>query len=140
MESYRIQETSRGRIKLERGEKDVPPVRPKEGHVPLPEELEPLSRIIRDLNERFGTDFTAEDRVFIEQLEDRLAVDDALRASVRANTPENARLTFDNVVNDHLQEMVDTNFSFYKRVTDDREFAKFFLDLLFERFRRNVGE
>lgn len=32
--------------------------------------------------------------------------------------------------------MVDTNFGFYKRVTDDRDFAKFFLDWLFERFRK----
>ncbi|MGH2398140.1 MAG: hypothetical protein ACRDFW_14440 [bacterium] len=68
----------------------------------------------------------------------RLTVDQALMLSVRANTPENARLTFDHVVSDRLQDMVDTNFKFYKRVTDDPQFAKFFLDWLFERFRKNV--
>lgn len=46
---------------------------------------------------------------------------------MRANTPENARLTFDHVVTDRLQEMIDTNFEFYKRVTDDPEFGKFFV-------------
>lgn len=59
--------------------------------------------------------------------------------SVRANTPENARLTFDHVVTDRLQDMVDTNFEFYKRVTDDREFAKFFLDWLFGRVKATLG-
>ena len=105
---------------------------------PLPEEIEVLSQIIRELNERFGTEFTEDDKVFIEELEQRLAADPALAASVRANVPENARLTFDHVVNDRLQEMVDTNFNFYKRVTDDPEFGKFLLDWLFERFRKGL--
>ena len=44
--------------------------------------------------------------------------------------------TFDRVVSDELQDMVDTNFKFYKRVTDDPAFGKYFLDWLFDRFRR----
>ena len=34
--------------------------------------------------------------------------------------------------------MVETNFKFYKRVADDPEFAKFFLDWLFDRFRSKI--
>jgi type I restriction enzyme R subunit len=90
------------------------------------------------LNERFGTDFSEDDQVFVRELEERLAGDQALAASVRTNLPENARLTFDYVVSDRLQDMVDTNFEFYKRVTDDQEFARFFLDWLFERFRKSL--
>jgi type I restriction enzyme, R subunit len=138
MESYRIQRTGEGKISLERGQAEVDPMRPKGALVLSPEDIEPLSQIIRELNERFGTDFSEEDRVFIRQLEEKLAEDAALTASIRANTPENARLTFDHVVTDRLQDMVDTNFKFYKRVTDDREFAKFFIDWLFERFRASV--
>ena len=76
----------------------------------------------------FGADFTEADKVFIQQLEEKLAGEPALTASVRANTPENTHLTFDYVVTDRLQDMVDTNFRFYKRITDDREFSRFFLD------------
>jgi type I restriction enzyme R subunit len=76
----------------------------------------------------FGAGFTEADKVFIQQLEEKLAGDPTLRASVRANTPENAHLTFDYVVTDRLQNMVDTDFRFYKRITDDREFSRFFLD------------
>ena len=76
----------------------------------------------------FGADFTEADKVFIQQLEEKLAGEPALTASVRANTPEDAHLTFDYVVTDRLQDMVDTNFRFYKRITDDREFSRLFLD------------
>jgi type I restriction enzyme R subunit len=136
MESYRIRQSWKGKIKLERGEGELEPIGAK-GEL-VPDQFELLSQIIRDLNERFGTDFTEEDKVFIQQLEERLVGDPALVASVRVNTPENARLTFDHVVTDRLQDMVDTNFKFYKRITDGREFSKFFLDWLFERFRSNL--
>lgn len=136
MESYRIRQNWKGKIKLERGEGELEPIGAK-GELVL-DQLELLSQIIRELNERFGTDFTEEDKVFIQQLEERLTGDPALVASVRVNTLENARLTFDHVVTDRLQDMVDTNFKFYKRITDDREFSKFFLDWLFERFRSSL--
>jgi hypothetical protein len=42
------------------------------------------------------------------------------------------------VVTDRLQDMVDTNFKFYKRITDDREFSKYFLDWLFDRLRKSI--
>ncbi len=133
MESYSIRQQHRGKIALERGNGQLDPQGSKDHQKPV-DELEVLSRIIQELNERFGTDFTDEDKVFIRQLEDRLAEDPALVASVRVNPPENARLTFDHVVSDRLQDMVETNFKFYKRVTDDHQFARYFLDWLFNRF------
>ena len=138
MESYRVQRRHTGKIDLERGQGEVEPVRGKGRYGVVPEEIEPLSQIIHELNQRFGTDFSEEDKVFIQQLEEKLAGDPALTASVRVNVPENARLTFDYVVNDRLQDMVETNFKFYKRITDDPEFAKFFLDWLFDRFRSKM--
>lgn len=138
MDSYRVQKIRNGKIKLERGNIEIEPIGPKGGYVPSPEEIEQLSLIIQELNQRFGTDFTDEDRVFIRQLEEKLADDSALKASVHVNPPENARLTFDHVVNDRLQDMIDSNFKFYKQVTDNQEFSKTFLDWLFERYLRSM--
>jgi len=132
MDSYRIQHAYRGTITLERGAGPLDPQRSKDQHTFAVDAIEPLSQIIYDLNERFGTDFSEEDRVVIAHLVQKLTSDLALATSVQVNTPENARLTFDHVVTDHLQDMVDTNFKFYKRVTDDQAFARFFLDWLFE--------
>jgi type I restriction enzyme, R subunit len=110
------------------------PIGPKEIYMLGHDDLEPLSQIIQELNEHFGTDFNEEDKLCIREIEQRLADNTALEASVRVNPPENARLTFDHVVNDLLQDMIDGHFKFYKHVNDDPEFAKTFLDLLFERY------
>ena len=134
IDSYRISETYSGKIKLQRGVGELQPRAGKGPALPPHEALEPLSKIIQELNERFGTDFADDDKIFIEQLEVKLAGDATLEASVRVNPPENARLTFDLVVNDHVQEMIDTNFKFYKQITDDKRFAKAFFDWLFERY------
>jgi type I restriction enzyme R subunit len=70
----------------------------------------------------------------VQDLEDRLEANAALEASVRANTRDNARLTFDHVVNDTLQDMIDVNFQFYKQVNDNPDFARYLLDQLFDRY------
>ena len=134
IESYRIKQMSKGSITLPRGAKELEPIGPKEIYTLGHNELELLSQILRDLNEHFGTDFTEEDKLCLVEIEQRLAYNTALEASVRVNPPENARLTFDLVVNDLLQDMIDGHFKFYKHVNDDPDFAKTLLDLLFERY------
>lgn len=140
MDSYRIQKARNGRIPLERGEGKVAPIKPDGVHFIPTEQLEPLSQIIKELNERFGMGLTEEDKVFIQQLEEKLAKEEALQAAVRSNTRENARLTFNHVVGDRLQDMLETNFKLYKRITDDPEVGKYFMDLLFDRFLRDIED
>ena len=140
MESYRIGNTFDGQIKLPRGETPLDPMIGKDGHGTTPDEMEALSQIIHELNERFGTEFSEKDRVSIEQLESKLVGDVALMTSIRVNTPENARLAFDHAAKDSLQEMVDTNFELYKRVTEDADFGEFFLRWLFERARKAAND
>jgi type I restriction enzyme R subunit len=138
MDTYRIQRTGSGKIKLERGAGELEPIRTKDSLLPSADDIEPLSRIIQELNERFGTDFSEEDRVFIQLLEAKLADNEALEKAVLVNTPDNARLTFDHVVNDKLQEMIDTNFKFYKQITDDPEFSRMFFEWLFDRYLKST--
>ena len=138
MDSYRVQQLSQGKIPLRRGAQEIPPIGAEGGHAATLEDVESLSQIIKELNKRFGTSFTEDDVVSIRELEERLIEDEALAASVRVNVAENARLTFDHVVNDRLQDMLNTNFKLFKQINDDPEFAKFFKDLLFERVRKSL--
>jgi type I restriction enzyme R subunit len=138
IESYRLQKTSSGKIKLERGARELEPVRPKGPILPMPEEIEPLSRIIQELNERFGIHLGNDVQNSIQHLQEALVSDPALEASMRVNAPENARLTFNHVVNDRLQEMVEGHFQFYKLVNDDPEVAKELLDWLFEQYLKRL--
>jgi len=132
IESYRIQETSRGKISLERRTGQLDPIRTKPHYGIQEEELETLSRIIAELNERFGLNLTDEHRVTLEQLRDALDQDDGLDASARVNTRENVRLTFDPKVEDKIQEIVETNFELYKRITDDPAFGQALKNFLFD--------
>jgi len=134
LESYRIQRTRGGKISLERGLTKLEPEGAAATGAVLKDQLEALSQIIQELNERFGTDLSERDKASIEQLEARLRGDSALAASVLVNTRDNARLTFDHVASDRLQDMLDSNFKLYRQVTDNPEFAKMLLDWLFERY------
>jgi type I restriction enzyme R subunit len=139
IDSYRIEHTRSGKLQLDQGVGKLPPTSISGGYKPLPDEMEPLSAIIKELNERFGTHFASKDKVFIEQLEAKLHGDAALQASVRVNPPQSARLTFDHVVNDRIQDMINTNFEFYKQVTDNPEFGRLFFDWLFDRYLRRTS-
>ena len=133
MDSYRIQKTSNGKIDLGGGEVELPPMGVTKVHATT-DEKETLSIIIKDLNDRFGTDFTDDDKLVIEHLEAKLAADPAITASMKANPPDKVRLTFDQKAKDLLQDLIDSNFRFYKKVTDDEPVGKYFLEALFARY------
>jgi type I restriction enzyme R subunit len=136
MESYRIQQTGSGKIALERRPGVLDPVSPKRGYEAWPEELETLSRIIAELNERFGLNLGPEHRVTLGQMMEKLDDDAALDAAARVNTRENVRLTFDQKVEHVIQEIVDSNFDLYKRITDDRAFGDVVKNFLFDQYLR----
>lgn len=67
---------------------------------------------------------------------EKLDADAALDNSARVNTRENVRLTFDQKVNDVIQDIVDTNFELYKRITDDRAFGEALRNFRFDQYLR----
>jgi type I restriction enzyme R subunit len=136
MESYRLQETASGRIVLDRRAGVLDPQGSRGAPPELVEEQETLSRIIAELNDRFGLNLGPEHRVTLNQMMDRLDSDPALDAAARVNTRENVRLTFDQKVEQVIQEIVDTNFDLYKRITDDRVFGEVLKNELFEAYVR----
>jgi type I restriction enzyme R subunit len=132
MESYRIEQTGRGAIRLERRAGQLDPIRSVDSRAIAAERLEPLSQIIAELNERFGLRLGPEHRVTLAQIQNALDADSGLDASARVNTRENVRLTFDPKVEDKIQEIVETNFELYKRITDDPAFGRAIKNLLFD--------
>jgi hypothetical protein len=109
----------------------------KAHHGTAAEEIEPLSQIIAELNDRFGLNLGPEHRVTLSQMMEKLDDDTALDASARVNTRENVRLTFDQKVEDVIQEIVDSNFNLYKRITDDRSFGEAIKNFLFDQYLRS---
>jgi len=136
MESYRIQQTSNGKISLERKPGILDPQGTKGGHGAATEEMETLSHIIAELNERFGLNLGAEHKITLEQMMAKLDDDASLDAAARVNTRENVRLTFDHKVEQVIQEIVDSNFDLYKRITDDKSFGELVKNYLFDQYVR----
>ena len=134
MESYRIQETCSGQVTLERNGDKLDPMRSKGPVQRTEEELEALSRIIADLNERFGIELGPEHRITLGRMMERLEEDAALETATKVNTLENVRITFDLKVEQVIQEIVDLNFDLYKRITDDPAFGEVVKNHLFDQY------
>ena len=143
MESYRVQKTASGDIALPRGAGVVDPRTTGIHQGAAEDEIETLSRIIAELNDRFGLNLGPEHRVTLSQMMERLEGDTALDAAARVNTRENVRLTFDHKVEEVIQEIVDSNFDLYKRITDDQPFGEAVKTYLFDQYlrtHRNAAE
>ena len=142
MESYRIQQTGSGQVELERTGSGgaLDPIGTKDAHTSPSEELEALSRIIADLNERFGIELGDEHRITLTRMMERLDEDTALDFAAKVNTLENVRITFDYKVEEIIQEIVDLNFDLYKRITDDPSFGAVIKNHLFDEYLRTHRE
>ena len=136
MESFRIQQTGSEEVVLERKGEALDPVMTKDAGGRTLEELETLSYIIAELNERFGIDLGPETGVTLGRMMERLEEDAALEAATKVNTLENVRIAFDYKVEQVIQEIVDLNFDLYKRITDDPAFGEVVKNHLFDQYLR----
>jgi type I restriction enzyme R subunit len=140
IESFRVQRTSSGKLILPRGTGVLDPIQEKTPTGKDDDHVDPLSEILRRLNERFGANLREEDRVTLQHVAQRLEEDNALDASARVNTRENVRLTFDHKFNDIFQEIINSNFDLYRRATDDETFGTALKDYLFDQYLRRHRE
>jgi type I restriction enzyme R subunit len=138
LESFRIQQTYTGPIKLTKGEGQLEPLSDLETSELTDPEKAALSQIITEINERFGTEFTEADRVFFAELKTRLTSNESLQASAKANSRESVRLLHDALFDAILQTMIDSNFDMFKRINDNADFGKVVRDKVFEQVYREI--
>jgi type I restriction enzyme, R subunit len=132
--SYRLQQMHNGSIELEAGE-GLGPQKEKGAHAAAREELLPLSEIVKILNEMHSVGIPErEGEIVLSELLQSLVVDGALADSRRVNTRDNLRLTFQERLNDRMQDMLDSHFKFYKAYTEDAGFAESLVGYLFEQY------
>ena len=100
------------------------------------EEQAPLSEIIERLNERFGTDFTAEDRLFFEQVKQRAVRDEDIRQTALANTLEKFSLGIRPQIGKLMIQRMGDNDALVTRYMNDPEFQ----EIAFEGLARRIFE
>ena len=134
LDTYKPELIREEAILLKRGETEVDPKNYGAGAGGVESEEEPLSKIIEDLNAQFGTKFTEDDRVVIMQMESKLKSDPILKQQLRVGSKDAVRHSFEQVAQDILHEMIESNFKFYKKVQDDRDISRELFDRMFERY------
>lgn len=119
---YRLRQTGDGAIVL-----------PKKGGVAVrgmtdvgtaagddPEER--LSRIVELVNEKFGTEWTPADQLFLDQITEENLRDEELMDSARVNTEDNLRLKFNKILEQKFIDRMDQNGAIFERFMGDKEF------------------
>ena len=135
LEYYRLQRVSSGTISVaeDRGYVTTPT---DVGTGDPEEEQAPLSEIIERLNERFGTDFTAEDRLFFEQVKQRAVRDEDIRQTALANTLEKFSLGIRPQIGKLTIQRIGDNDALVTRYMNDPEFQ----EIAFEGLARRIFE
>jgi type I restriction enzyme R subunit len=103
-------------------------------------ELEPLSQIVDELNERFGLNLNEQDQLLFDQFEQTWVSDPEVSAQAQNNTIENFRLVFDRMFMGTVVGRMDDNEAIFKRILDDEEFREVLMDLYAARVYRRARQ
>lgn len=138
MDSYRLQKEGEFNIQLQQGDELKPIPTDMRGGAAEPE-LEYLSNIVKAFNDRFGTQFTNEDKVkkMTEDLMADVAQDAEFANAFKHSDEQNAKITFEEVLKRKLIDHIETNFEVFKEYNDNKEFRDFFAGTMFQIMQRD---
>jgi type I restriction enzyme R subunit len=68
----------------------------------------------------------------IKQLEKKIGEDEALRQQLKNGSRHAVEATFQQVAKDAFEDLVNDNYKFYKKVSDDPEISKEFFARMFD--------
>jgi type I restriction enzyme, R subunit len=132
METYKIEKKTEMDLKLENEDGIIDPMGGGGSNTTGDDEKDALSRIIKEINERYGTSFTEIDRVILNDLTRKLYKSEVLQGSVQNNSKDAAKLKFDELFQSELVDMLDSHFNLYQKLDQSPELKKFVQERIFE--------
>ncbi len=123
LQYYRLQRIYSGEIPLDEGDPQGVKSPTDVGTGKAKEEKVPLSQIIQVLNDRFGTNFTEEDRFFFEQIREKAVANEQVIKLRRANPFDKFQLGLRQLVEDLMVQRMNDNDKIVTRYMDDKEFG-----------------
>jgi type I restriction enzyme R subunit len=137
LDSFKIQRTFKGTIKLDTENGIVQPIKTGTSQH-ADDEKDLLSNIINVLNETFGADLSEDDKVDLERVQEELHQHEGLRdVMISNNTLQNKKYKFNKVVDDILLEFVNSKLDLYKKLSDPKVNVMF-KSRWFEGYRKQV--
>jgi type I restriction enzyme R subunit len=144
LDSYRLQKQGEFTITLQQGDELMPSSEMSSG-VTEPE-MELLSNIVKAFNDRFGTQFTNEDKVrkmaadLMQDVKDDKDAMDNINASLIKNDVQNAQITFTDILKSKMINHIDSNFEVFKEYNDNPEFKAFLAGQMFKLLINDLGQ
>ena len=135
MDSYRVEKQAVQRIQLPDEDAEIEPV-PPEGVGQRPEaEMDSLSNIIREFNNRFGNiawkDKDKIDRVIAEELPAKVAADKAYQNAMANSGKQNARIEHDKALERAMIGLLADHTELFKQFSDNESFRRWLSDAIF---------
>jgi type I restriction enzyme R subunit len=130
LQYYRIEKVNSGPIVMENGESYGVKSPTAVGTGKSVDENKPLSEIIGVLNERFGTVFTDEDRLFFEQIKEKACRDEGVIQTAHANPLDKFELGIRKKIESLMMQRMSENDDIVTRYMDDDAFQKAVFPLL----------
>ena len=117
MDSYKIVRKGKKEIKLN-GEGELKPISDSVGEF-REDSSQKLSKILTELNDAFGTDFSKDDKVFLGRVKDHLLDNKDLLNKMENNSKQNVKAVFDRYFNQEMTKLLNSNMRFYKKLVDN---------------------
>ena len=135
MDSYRVEKQAVQEIRLVDKDAEIDPV-PTEGGGGKPEpEMERLSNIIQQFNDRFGNiEWKDQDKiqwVITEELPTKVASDKAYQNAVANSDKQNARIEHDKALGRAMTDLLSDHTELYKLFSDDESFRRWLSEMIF---------
>lgn len=144
LQYYRLERVHAGPIDLKQGDAQAVKSPTEVGTGKAKDEKAPLSEIIEVLNERFGTQFTEEDRLFFQQIKEKAVKNDQVIQTALANPLDKFELGIRKLIEDFMIERMGENDKIVTRYMADRDFQASAFPILareiFDAVRAQTGQ
>jgi type I restriction enzyme R subunit len=144
LQYYRLERVSSGAIELKEGEAQYVKSPTDVGTGRARDVKAPLSEIIQVLNERFGTQFTEEDRLFFQQIKERACKSEQVIQTALANPLDKFELGIRKLIEELMIERMGENDKIVTRYMADRDFQGSAFPILareiFDAVRKDVSK
>ena len=141
MDSYRVEKRAAEKILLEDEDSEIDPVPPTGGgHLSEPE-MSPLSVILEEFNQLWGTEFTDADQVgqLIAGIPERVGAKESYRNARKYPDEVNARVEHDRALDGVLIDMLQCSAELYKLFTENESFRNWLRNRSFSETYRKPG-
>ena len=135
MDSYRVEKQAVRDIQLPDEDAEIEPVSTSGGGQKPDLEMERLSNIIREFNDRFGNiDWKDQDKieeVIAKELPAKVAGDRAYQNAMANSDQQNARIEHDKALERAMTELLADHTELFKQFSDNESFRRWLSEMVF---------